>query len=84
MTDDEFEAISRRCAAAIPSPWRSTAEGRDHQSGAHLIVIGDGTEHGDRLAIGVGLDHVQWLQLRDQSPFPDSGTSAAHVRAAGR
>lgn len=40
MTDEELDEIERRCEAARHGPWRSYAEGRDHESGSNFIMVG--------------------------------------------
>jgi hypothetical protein len=37
ISDEEFEAIAKRVAAATPGPWISYFEGRDHTSGDSFI-----------------------------------------------
>ncbi len=41
MTDEELEAIERRCAAARPGPWTSFVEGRDFFGGSNMIRVTD-------------------------------------------
>jgi len=38
VSDDEIEAIKRRCAEATPGPWTSYVESREHMSGSDFIM----------------------------------------------
>ena len=40
LTDDELDAAERRANAATPGPWKSSVEGRDHDSGDCVILTG--------------------------------------------
>lgn len=40
ITDSELDAIEARAAAALPGPWESSIEGRDHDSGDDVILTG--------------------------------------------
>ncbi|MBA3559091.1 MAG: hypothetical protein H0W30_10865 [Gemmatimonadaceae bacterium] len=42
LTAAELKAITARCSAARPGPWRSLVEGRDHTSGSSFIMVGQG------------------------------------------
>jgi hypothetical protein len=39
VTNEYLEEVQARSDAALPGPWRSFIEGRDHQSGSHFIQI---------------------------------------------
>ena len=41
MTEDELQAIERRCASAAAAPWRAWIEGRDHESGSSFVRTGE-------------------------------------------
>lgn len=45
MTNEELDAIERRCEAARRGPWTSYVEGRDHTSGSNFIMVGKDDEH---------------------------------------
>jgi len=51
LDDTELEAISKRCAAATPGPWKSFVEGRDHTSGSSFIMIGNGETRSDDIEL---------------------------------
>lgn len=40
MTDEELDQIDARAEAALPGPWRSFVEGRDHLGGDNFIRTG--------------------------------------------
>ena len=40
LTEEEFQAIESRCAAATKAPWESYVEGRDHSGGSDFIRTG--------------------------------------------
>lgn len=47
MSDEDLNAIERRCNAATPGPWRAFIEGRDHLGGDSFIMTGPEGERGD-------------------------------------
>lgn len=42
LSDEAFDLIVMRVAAAQPGPWKSFVEGRDHTSGSSFIMTGEG------------------------------------------
>lgn len=51
LTDEELEAIRRRCDTASPGPWVSCIEGRDHTSGSDFIMTGTGASRGEDIEL---------------------------------
>jgi hypothetical protein len=47
IADDELDEIEQRCNAATAGPWRSSVEGRDHQSGSSFIRTGTDSTRAD-------------------------------------
>ena len=83
MSDEELQQILGRCEAATPGPWRSSVEGRDHESGDSFIqtagedIYLSGASHADQDFIAAARQDVPQLIAelitlrRSQSPrFP--------------
>lgn len=51
ISDHDLEGMRRRCDAALPGPWISFVEGRDHTSGSDFIRTGEGDTRGPDLEI---------------------------------
>src|SRR5512140_2958011 len=55
ISEDELDAILRRCAATTAGPWRSMVEGRDHLAGDSVIVTGPPDDPGPDIYIQGGI-----------------------------
>lgn len=44
LTDAELSELERLVNRASPAPWIASVEGRDHTSGADVILVGDPRE----------------------------------------
>jgi hypothetical protein len=51
ISDAELDEIEARALAATAGPWRSMVEGRDHTSGSHFIMTGEGESRGDDIEL---------------------------------
>jgi hypothetical protein len=51
LSDTDLLDIEEKCNAARPGPWRSYVEGRDHISGSHFIMVGEGSTRSDDIEL---------------------------------
>lgn len=52
MVDEKrLQEIAARVAAASPEPWRASLEGRDHESGSDIILVGTGSDRRDDIEL---------------------------------
>ncbi len=51
LDEKQLAEIRRRVEAASPGPWKASIEGRDHESGSSIIIVGDGSSRRDDIEL---------------------------------
>ncbi|MBD0833762.1 hypothetical protein [Aestuariibaculum sediminum] len=51
ISEQKLLEIEKRCKDSTSGPWKAFIEGRDHDSGGHFIMTGEGDNRGEDLEI---------------------------------